>query len=1232
MKLLGKKIYRVALKPQKNGLGMHNRDSEGNYITSGTRSGCCVHPDTRISMADGTTKAAKDVRVGDELITQAGTGKVQIITNPELGYRSLYSYGRGSYFITGDHPIHADGEWKSLMPGFSKLDYGVECTRLEKGAVLTLINGDKVKLEKIEGETNNPNLVLYDFHMDGDEDANHTYFANGLLVHNGGGGGGGGGGGCRSSSSSNTQGYYDDTGAYNYGSDYAQGGKYYEPDDDPAPTPAPAPSPPSVTPSVDLPGEIVGGGDGAGVEDAFDVDETGGDPQDEAENMGGTTTDPEDTTTGSSPQDQTSELQDDGSFFGEFSEDTTQQDFYDQDDADFQDSLDQAMENTQDLDDGSFVENQTDTFDEDFSFDSDFDDDSVIDPTKPDQIDISGQTGDQIDSQTLTGEDIDDAATDSFLDSMDGQFDVDQDGQDDYENYVMDLQIMFDDPDQRGDLTVNELNTLREEGYITGDPEDTVQSGQGQTGDITDVTHTPTSDLASTLDKVQAGVPLGQTDYENISQKPLGDRLEIYQQMSTGTLEDALDFSNLTNTSVVPYLTEENIEFMGETGDGLDTLSWEDKKELMGQGGSLTLSASVLFDMDPAERKDYFDLKFGYDEKGIAPPDPTADPEGYKNYIALQNDMIDKALKNDPAFMNARVNAWAEHLGDKGLNVGKGVLMKMARGMLNAQMRDIVGGAVGGVALAAGANPLVGMAAGMVTSKIYAKLNKEAQKKFHEQAQKMGLTPQQAIQVNDSLADYEASPEGQQYIDNFVQSDEFQQQLFENHALSQGFVYDPNALNGEGAYTAIYGYDEDGLPLSRPEALNMYGQGHVDNIEQGYQNSGINFTYTGTSGEQLDDAGPSFSDDSLGQSFTNNKFGDLNQDLPSGGGGGFKEKDKDQEEETVTDLPSEDEGDDDMGPTTGGSSNERWERFMEMMEKRARGEAPSLTEEAMRKEREEGLKERMAVMAMGRGQPTAAGLRQYDRAKGAADAELARDAALTRLKEQRLAQEQYGQALTDQMDRESRERMGTEKLEMDKQLKQMDAQTAKDKGWFNFWKELGAGAFLRYGNKIDEWIAAGWDKLTAEEQIKANGDEPDSSGGDDGQGWGGGDTGQGFTRPANQPGYTEHDELPSYDDHGYWEYNSITDEWEFKLWDEFHDGGRVEGPGSETSDDIPALLSDGEFVINARTVRGLGRSQGANNKKEERERGVQFLEQLQKDFGEKDEVSFGDVLIARRGL
>ena len=35
-------------------------------------------------------------------------------------------------------------------------------------------------------------------------------------------------------------------------------------------------------------------------------------------------------------------------------------------------------------------------------------------------------------------------------------------------------------------------------------------------------------------------------------------------------------------------------------------------------------------------------------------------------------------------------------------------------------------------------------------------------------------------------------------------------------------------------------------------------------------------------------------------------------------------------------------------------------------------------------------------------------------------------------------------------------------------------------------------------------------------------------------------------------------------------------------------GGEVEGPGTGTSDSVPPRLSDGEFVLTAKAVRGAG--------------------------------------------
>ena len=39
---------------------------------------------------------------------------------------------------------------------------------------------------------------------------------------------------------------------------------------------------------------------------------------------------------------------------------------------------------------------------------------------------------------------------------------------------------------------------------------------------------------------------------------------------------------------------------------------------------------------------------------------------------------------------------------------------------------------------------------------------------------------------------------------------------------------------------------------------------------------------------------------------------------------------------------------------------------------------------------------------------------------------------------------------------------------------------------------------------------------------------------------------------------------------------------------EFNYGGEVNGPGTGTSDSVPARLSDGEFVVTAQAVRGAG--------------------------------------------
>jgi hypothetical protein len=52
--------------------------------------------------------------------------------------------------------------------------------------------------------------------------------------------------------------------------------------------------------------------------------------------------------------------------------------------------------------------------------------------------------------------------------------------------------------------------------------------------------------------------------------------------------------------------------------------------------------------------------------------------------------------------------------------------------------------------------------------------------------------------------------------------------------------------------------------------------------------------------------------------------------------------------------------------------------------------------------------------------------------------------------------------------------------------------------------------------------------------------------------------------------------------------------------------GAISGPGTGTSDDVPAMLSDGEFVLTEKAVRGAGNGS--------RRQGVQNLYNLMRNF------------------
>ena len=79
---------------------------------------------------------------------------------------------------------------------------------------------------------------------------------------------------------------------------------------------------------------------------------------------------------------------------------------------------------------------------------------------------------------------------------------------------------------------------------------------------------------------------------------------------------------------------------------------------------------------------------------------------------------------------------------------------------------------------------------------------------------------------------------------------------------------------------------------------------------------------------------------------------------------------------------------------------------------------------------------------------------------------------------------------------------------------------------------------------------------------------------------------------------------------------------------EFTGEGEVDGPGTETSDSIPAMLSDGEFVFTAKSVKQLGVDKLRN-----------IMAKAEQDYdngmGEQDanqEMSINEPMMARGGL
>jgi len=156
-------------------------------------------------MADGTEHPIAGIRPGDQVVGR--TGSVNRVTGMHivpLGPRALFGVNQHSPFFTAEHPFLTPGGWRALDRAATRLETpGLIVSELTAGDVLitaSKVSGEtagalalapavsfgQLVLHRLTRAEGNPANSVYNLILDGD----HSYVANGFVVHNKGGEGG----------------------------------------------------------------------------------------------------------------------------------------------------------------------------------------------------------------------------------------------------------------------------------------------------------------------------------------------------------------------------------------------------------------------------------------------------------------------------------------------------------------------------------------------------------------------------------------------------------------------------------------------------------------------------------------------------------------------------------------------------------------------------------------------------------------------------------------------------------------------------------------------------------------------------------------------------------------------------------------------------------------------------------------------------------------------------------
>lgn len=178
----------------------YNYTIYGNAQSQSSGGGCCFVGDTKITMSDGSIRNIEDILVGDSILTYdpetslRGTGSVSSIESPIKDDIIEFILSNGTTInATTEHPFWVINKgWASYSPERTMLDHQMNVARIEKEDILTDSDGNPVTLLDMK-DNNTEFKKVYNILM---SEGHHTYYANGILVHNktvyviGGGGGG----------------------------------------------------------------------------------------------------------------------------------------------------------------------------------------------------------------------------------------------------------------------------------------------------------------------------------------------------------------------------------------------------------------------------------------------------------------------------------------------------------------------------------------------------------------------------------------------------------------------------------------------------------------------------------------------------------------------------------------------------------------------------------------------------------------------------------------------------------------------------------------------------------------------------------------------------------------------------------------------------------------------------------------------------------------------------------